>query len=280
MTDKAYLLQTRHLTRIYGDGDQIRALDDVNLKVESGELLSVMGPSGSGKSTLLNLIGALDQPTEGQVFVSGQDLAEIKNVDEFRAQTVGFVFQLHNLLPTLTARENVEVPMQGRAGAGERRERAEHLLELVDLADRMNHLPNQLSGGQRQRVAVARALANKPPLVLADEPTGNLDSSAGRALMDLIRRLNAEQGTTFLVVTHDPAVARQTNRVIVMGDGKIVREDLIGSPIEEDLKMWRHSGLGRRIMTEDYDDLAQLDISSDEVQVLQDLLASANDNGA
>ena len=276
MTATQYLLETRNLTRIYGDGDRIRALDDVNLRVQEGELLSVMGPSGSGKSTLLNLIGALDQPSEGQVLISGQDLAEIKDVDEFRATTVGFVFQLHNLLPTLTARENVEVPMQGRANAGARRSRAEHLLELVDLADRMDHLPNQLSGGQRQRVAVARALANEPPLILADEPTGNLDSSAGKALMELIRRLNKEQGTTFLVVTHDPAVARQTNRVIVMGDGRIVREDIIGSPIEEDLKMWRHSGLGRRVIMEDYDDLAQLNISGEEVRVLRELLASAN----
>jgi ABC-type lipoprotein export system ATPase subunit len=276
MMDTPYLLETRNLTRIYGDGDQIRALDGVNLTVQKGELLSVMGPSGSGKSTLLNLIGALDQPTEGHVLISGQDLAEIKDVDEFRATTVGFVFQLHNLLPTLTARENVEVPMQGRSSASDRHSRAEHLLELVDLADRMNHLPNQLSGGQRQRVAVARALANQPPLILADEPTGNLDSSAGRALMELIRRLNNEQGTTFLVVTHDPAVARQTNRVIVMGDGKIVREDIIGSPIEEDLKMWRHSGLGRRIMTNEYNDLQQLDISGEQVDVLRDLLAYAN----
>jgi ABC-type lipoprotein export system ATPase subunit len=276
MTDEPYLLETRNLTRIYGDGDEIRALDDVNLKVQKCELLSVMGPSGSGKSTLLNMIGALDQPTQGQVLISGQDLANIKNVDEFRAKTVGFVFQLHNLLPTLTSRENVEVPMQGRVNAGPRRERAEYLLELVDMADRLDHLPNQLSGGQRQRVAVARALANEPPLVLADEPTGNLDSSAGRALMDLIRRLNDEQGTTFLVVTHDPDVARQTNRVIVMGDGKIVREDIIGSPIEEDLKMWRHSGLGRRIITEEYDDLAQLEISGAQVEVLRDLLESAN----
>ncbi len=276
MITTPHLLETRHLTRIYGDGDQIRALDDVNLKVREGELLTVMGPSGSGKSTLLNMIGALDQPTEGKVYISGQDLADIKDVDEFRASTVGFVFQLHNLLPTLTARENVEVPMQGRASANERRQRSEHLLELVDLADRMDHLPNQLSGGQRQRVAVARALANAPPLILADEPTGNLDSSAGKALMELIRRLNRERGTTFLVVTHDPAVARQTNRVVVMGDGKIVREDVIGSPIEEDLKMWRHSGLGRRIMTKEYEELEHLDVSGEQIEVLRDLLASAN----
>lgn len=272
MNENSYLLETIHLTRIYGDGDQIHALDDVNLRVRRGELLSVMGPSGSGKSTLLNLVGALDKPTEGKVLISGQDLAELENVDEFRANTVGFVFQLHNLLPTLTAKENVEIPMQGRLDAKARRERAEELLALVDLADRMDHLPNQLSGGQRQRVAVARALANNPPLVLADEPTGNLDSSAGKSLMELIRRLNREKGTTLLVVTHDPAVARQTDRVIVMEDGKIAREDIIGLPIEEDLKMWRHSRLGHRILNDDPEVREKLPISDDQYQALQELL--------
>lgn len=272
MNENSYLLETIHLTRVYGDGDQIHALDDVNLRVRQGELLSVMGPSGSGKSTLLNLVGALDKPTEGKVLISGQNLAELENVDEFRANTVGFVFQLHNLLPTLTAKENVEIPMQGRLDAKARRERAEELLALVDLADRMDHLPNQLSGGQRQRVAVARALANNPPLVLADEPTGNLDSSAGKSLMELIRRLNREKGTTLLVVTHDPAVARQTDRVIVMEDGKIAREDIIGLPIEEDLKMWRHSRLGHRILNDDPEVREKLPISDDQYQALQELL--------
>jgi ABC-type lipoprotein export system ATPase subunit len=277
MTENSYLLETRNLTRVYGDGDEIRALDDVTLSVRKGELLSVMGPSGSGKSTLLNMIGALDRPTNGKVYISGKDLADIKDVDEFRASTVGFVFQLHNLLPTLTARENVEVPMQGRLDAKSRHERAEELLTLVDLADRQDHLPNQLSGGQRQRVAVARALANQPALVLADEPTGNLDSSAGKSLMALIRKLNREQGTTFLIVTHDPAVARQTDRVIVMQDGKIAREDIIGLPIEEDLKMWRHSRLGQRILEHDEEVLGSLPISKDQYKVLQDLLQALND---
>jgi ABC-type lipoprotein export system ATPase subunit len=272
MSENEYLLETIHLTRVYGDGDEIRALNDVNLHVRQGELLSVMGPSGSGKSTLLNMIGALDQPTEGQVLISGQDLAQIKDVDEFRASTVGFIFQLHNLLPTLTAKENVEIPMQGRLEGQQRRERAEELLTLVDLGDRMDHLPNQLSGGQRQRVAVARALANNPPLVLADEPTGNLDSTAGKALMALIRRLNREKGTTLLVVTHDPAVARQTDRVIVMEDGKIAREDIIGLPIEEDLKMWRHSRLGQRILENDAEVLETLLISGSQYEALQEML--------
>jgi ABC-type lipoprotein export system ATPase subunit len=264
-----WLIETQNLTRIYGDGEQIRALDGVDLRIARGELVTVMGPSGSGKSTLLNMIGALDVPTEGKVFVDGQDLAKIRNKDSFRAKSVGFVFQLHNLLPTLTARENVEVPMIGYANRRERRKRAEELLSLVDLADRMQHLPNQLSGGQRQRVAVARALANNPPLILADEPTGSLDTQAGRDLMTLLRALNENQGTTFMVVTHDPAVARQTNRVIVMADGKIVREDRIGSPIEEDLKMWRHSGLGRRIVQGELDDLESFTMSPQMMEALQ-----------
>lgn len=268
------LLETKDLTRIYGDGDAVRALDGVNVRISNGELVAVMGPSGSGKSTLLNMIGALDKPTSGQVLIRGEDLAKIKNKDEFRSKTVGFVFQLHNLLPTLTAIENVEVPMAGHASGKAKKERALELLELVGLSDRLTHLPNQLSGGQRQRVAIARALANNPPLILADEPTGNLDSSAGKELMALIQDLNQTQGTTFLVVTHDPAVARQTNRVLVMADGKIVREDIIGSPLEEDLKMWRHSGLGRRILTQDDKVLDTLEIPQPQAEAVRELLHS------
>ena len=271
-----YLVETRNLTRIYGDGEQIRALDNVNLCVETGELVTVMGPSGSGKSTLLNMIGALDKPTSGEVLINGEDLTKIKNKDHFRARTVGFMFQLHNLIPTLTARENVEIPMMGQLGLRERWKRSAELLELVGLGDRMNHLPNQLSGGQRQRVAVARSLANRPQLVLADEPTGSLDSSAGQSLMGLLRDLNQSQGTTFIVVTHDQAVARQTNRVLVMEDGRIVREDLIGSPVEEDLKMWRYSGLGRRISSDDDEETEQiLGLSESELLTVQNLLKKA-----
>jgi ABC-type lipoprotein export system ATPase subunit len=223
------------------------------------------------------MLGALDQPTRGEVYVNGQNLATVKGLDDFRAKTVGFVFQLHNLIPTLTARENVEVPMMGQAGLASRRNRSKELLELVGLGDRMRHLPNQLSGGQRQRVAVARALANNPAVVLADEPTGSLDTEAGRGLMGLLHEINESQGTTFIVVTHDPAVARQTNRVLVMADGKIAREDVIGSPIEEDLKMWRHSGLGRRIVEGDHDGaLAELAFSEQTVTAVQNLLRAAN----
>lgn len=274
------LVETLNLTRVYGDGEEIRALDGVSMRINQGELVTVMGPSGSGKSTLLNMIGALDRPTSGSVWVNGEDLSKVRNLDSFRAKTVGFVFQLHNLIPTLTARENVEVPMMGQVSMNERRRRSKELLALVGLPDRMRHLPNQLSGGQRQRVAVARALANNPPLVLADEPTGSLDTEAGRALMGLLQEINRGQGTTFIVVTHDPAVARQTNRVLVMEDGKITREDKIGSPIEEDLKMWRHSGLGRRIVEGDQDDvLSELELKKTWLESVKHFLQATDGLG-
>jgi ABC-type lipoprotein export system ATPase subunit len=274
--DNRWLIETVDLMRTYGDGEQINALDHVNLRIAAGELVAVMGPSGSGKSTLLNVIGALDQPTSGKVLIEGIDLAQIKDKDHFRAKTVGFMFQLHNLLPTLTARENVEVPMMGQVGLSARHKRSEELLSLVGLGDRMNHLPGQLSGGQRQRVAVARSLANSPRLVLADEPTGSLDTIAGQDLMRLINELNRSQGTTFVVVTHDPAVAQQTRRVLVMADGKIIREDIIGSPIEEDLKMWRHSELGKRIIAEDKETLAHFNIDENQKEAVVELLTFTN----
>jgi ABC-type lipoprotein export system ATPase subunit len=270
------MIETHDLTRIYGDGEEIRALDGVTMFVEAGEFLAVMGPSGSGKSTLLHVLGTLDVPTSGKVFVNGQDLSTLRDIDRFRAKTVGFMFQLHNLLPTLTARENVEIPMMGFMDAGSRRRRAEELLALVGLADRLNHLPNQLSGGQRQRVAVARALANQPPLVLADEPTGSLDTTAGQELMHLLKELNQSQGVTFVIVTHDPSVARQTQRVLVMADGKIVREDRIGSPLEEDLKIWRHSGLGQLIVSGKPVELQALGISDHQVRDVKAVLDLAN----
>jgi len=279
MTDLQWMIETRDLTRIYGNGEQIRALDTVNLRVAPGELVAVMGPSGSGKSTLLNVLGALDLPTSGQVFVNGVDLTKIRNKDKFRSNTVGFVFQLHNLLPTLNSVENVEVPMMGHLGPIARRTRAKELLEMVGLAQRMNHLPGQLSGGQRQRVAVARALANNPPLILADEPTGNLDTVSGNELLELIRQLNASQGTTFIIVTHDLNVARQTHRVLVMADGRLMRDDCIGSPIEEDLKIWSNSELGRRVLAGDAEALADLGISVDQMNVLHRIF-DQNENTA
>ena len=271
------VIETRGLTRVFSAGTDIRALDDIDLTVHRGEFVSVMGPSGSGKSTLLNMVGALDKPTSGSVLVDGEDVSRLKDIDSFRARKIGFIFQLHNLLPTMTARENVEVPMMGHLGPAARRKRSGELMEIVGLDDRMKHLPGQLSGGQRQRVAVARALANNPPIVLADEPTGSLDSQSGRSLMLLLRELNERQGVTFLVVTHDPSVARQTRRVLVMADGKIVREDIIGSPIEEDMKMWRHSGLGRRLLqNEKTEELEKLGISPAQREALADILARFN----
>jgi ABC-type lipoprotein export system ATPase subunit len=249
MSERPTVVETHNLTKVYGDGAAVRALDDVDLTILKGEFLTVMGPSGSGKSTLLNMIGALDKPTEGQVVVNGEDLATIKDVDRFRARTVGFVFQLHNLLPALTARENVEVPMHGQGmSEQEMRQRAEHLLELVGLPDRMRHLPSQLSGGQRQRVAVARALANDPAIILADEPTGSLDTQSGGEIMDLLETINRGQGTTILIVTHDPKIARRTRRILTMRDGKIVDDHRVQSLVKEDLRELAHSRLGELLL--------------------------------
>lgn len=219
------IVEARNLVKVYGDGAEVRALDGLNLRVERGEFVAVMGPSGSGKSTLLHILGALDRPTSGEVWVDGRNLASVRDLDTFRARTVGFVFQMHNLIPTLTARENVEVPMMGQPiGRRERRQRAEELLERVGLKGRMNHLPGQLSGGERQRVAIARALANRPALILADEPTGNLDSQSGAEVITVMRELNRDLGTTVILVTHDPAVARRADRILLMRDGRIIGE--------------------------------------------------------
>jgi len=223
--ERDWIVVARDLVKVYGDGAEVRALDGLTMTVERGEFVAVMGPSGSGKSTLLHILGALDRPTSGEVWVNGQNLARIRDLDTFRARTVGFVFQLHNLIPTLTARENVEVPMMGQpVSRRERRRRVEELLERVGLRDRMNHLPNQMSGGERQRVAIARALANNPALLLADEPTGNLDSQSGAEVVALMRELNRGLGTTIIIVTHDPSVARRADRILLMRDGRIIGE--------------------------------------------------------
>ena len=280
MSDQANVVETQHLCRFYGDGATVRALDDVSLIISRGDFLTVMGPSGSGKSTLLHMIGALDRPTSGQVIVNGEDLATIRDVDHFRAQTVGFVFQLHNLLPALTARENVEVPMRGqRLSERDVRRRSEHLLELVGLPGRMNHVPGQLSGGERQRVAVARALANAPAIILADEPTGSLDTQSGSEIVDLMESINQEQGTTILVVSHDPRVARRTRRILTMRDGKIVDDHLVESLIKEDLRDLARSRLGELLLEgEKADLLAEMEWTRADgevaVESLQRLLKS------
>jgi len=247
--EKPIVVETIQLTKIYGDGEGVRALDGVTLTIRAGEFVAVMGPSGSGKSTLLNLLGALDRPTSGVCKVNGQDVTQIKDLDHFRSKTVGFVFQLHNLIPTLTARENVEVPLQEeRMSDAARRQRAQELLNLVGLGDRMNFMPAQLSGGQRQRVAIARALANRPAIILADEPTGNLDSKSTDEIMDLMRQLNREQGTTFIVVTHNPAVARAADRIVTVRDGKIKRDERMDSVFLSDLREFKETALGHAIL--------------------------------
>jgi ABC-type lipoprotein export system ATPase subunit len=270
------LIRVEHLTKIYGSGETaVRALDDISFTVKAGELLSVMGPSGCGKSTLLNMLGALDQPTEGEARVAGENLAHLKDVDNFRARTVGFVFQLHNLLPTLTALENVEVPMYGQpVSAKDRRARARHLLDLVGMAERAKHLPSQLSGGQRQRIAVARALANDPALILADEPTGSLDSESGEEVLDLLHDLNRTQGATIIIVTHDRRVAQTTERILLMKDGRIVDDHRLLDPLEEDLRMLARSRLGQAIL--DPDDKPLPLISDDEEAVLRRVLERIN----
>lgn len=215
------IISVRNLTRIFEEG-RIKALDGVNLEVREGEFIAIMGPSGSGKSTLLNIIGALDRSTSGEVMVDGIVLSKVKNLDEFRAKKVGFVFQLHNLLSVLTARENVEIPMfELRLSEKERVQRAQELLRLVGLEERSKFVPTKLSGGERQRVAIARALANNPKIVLADEPTGNLDSTSGDEVVHILNELNKE-GRTIVLVTHDEEIATHADMICHMRDGKIL----------------------------------------------------------
>jgi len=203
------------------DGGRIRALEDVSLHLAPGELVALTGPSGSGKSTLLNLIGSLDRPDQGTITVDGSPLLA-GDASAYRAGTVGFVFQFHNLIPVLSAAENVQVPMFGRGvSRGEREARAESLLREVGLAERAKAFPPTLSGGERQRVAIARALANDPRLLLADEPTGALDSESGEQVVQLLRRLCENRGMTILLVTNDRTVAQRADRVLTLRDGRL-----------------------------------------------------------
>jgi len=250
MTDQKKVVEAIGLTKIYGNGEKVYALNDVNFSVHAAEFVAVMGPSGCGKSTLLNMLGALDKPSSGKVIIDGQDLSSLHDLDRFRAKTVGFVFQMHNLIPTLTAIENVEVPMHGQnIGERARHKRAVELLDMVGLQGRGQHLPSQLSGGQRQKVAIARALANEPALILADEPTGNLDSVSGDEVLSVFETLHSQHGTTIMIVTHDPNVARRTHRILMMRDGKIVQEDIVGDTFTEDLKVLARSELGQAVLS-------------------------------
>ena len=215
------LLAARGVERVF-DGGRVPALRGVDFDVAAGECVAIVGPSGCGKTSLLHLLGALDRPTAGEVFFRGEPLSRFRDLAVFRARRVGFVFQACHLLPTLTALENVEVPMFEREWpARRRRERAALLLEAVGLRDRLRHRPAQLSGGERQRAAIARSLANEPDVLLADEPTGNLDSGTARRVLDLMKSIHREQGMAMVIVTHDPGVAAQADRVIRMLDGRI-----------------------------------------------------------
>jgi putative ABC transport system ATP-binding protein len=205
------------------DNNQIKALNGIDLEIKEGEFVAIMGPSGSGKSTLLNMIGALDRADEGSVEVAGIDLFKAKNLNEFRSREIGFVFQMHNLIPNLTVIENVEIPMyETSLSSGEMYKRALELLEAVGLKNKINQRPTKLSGGERQRVAIARALVNSPSIILADEPTGALDSKNGEIILNLLKDLHQKENVTVIVVTHEPSVGEMAERVIKVLDGKIV----------------------------------------------------------
>ncbi len=219
------IISARDVWKVYGEGDAATyALRGVSVDIYPGEFVAIMGPSGSGKSTLMHILGLLDTPTKGTVLVHGEDVSKLGEDERaiIRRKTIGFVFQQYNLSPSLTALENVELPMLfAGVPAEKRRKRAEELLRMVDLGNRLHHYPNQLSGGQQQRVAIARALANDPEIILADEPTGNLDTERGAKVMEIFHDLN-RRGKTIVLVTHDPEIAKHAERVILIRDGKIL----------------------------------------------------------
>jgi putative ABC transport system ATP-binding protein len=226
MSDTDVIIQISEVTKALPLGKHtVHALRGVNITIEAGEIVGIVGPSGSGKSTLLGLIGGLDTPTQGTIVLDGVDITRMNEdqLTEIRNEKIGFIFQFFNLIPTLTALENVALPIQfARKRQFNPTKRAKELLDLLGLDDRMNHRPAELSGGQQQRVAIARALANNPPLLLADEPTGNLDTESGQMVLEALHTIRHETGTTVVIVTHDRELAQQTDRVLTLVDGKIV----------------------------------------------------------
>lgn len=227
VTQSESVVSLKSVSKHYGsDENLIRALDNVDLKIRTGAVVSIMGPSGSGKSTLINMIGSLDVPTHGEVIIDGTNLENMshKELTKYRSEKVGFIFQTFNLLPNLTALENVELPMEfNEKYRDERRTRAENLLKSIGMTKRADHFPASLSGGEKQRVAIARALANNPSIILADEPTGNLDSKTGKQIIDLLKKLAKNRSKTLIIVTHDHSVAQMTDEIINITDGKITR---------------------------------------------------------
>jgi putative ABC transport system ATP-binding protein len=223
------LIRIKEITKVYKMGDvEVHALRGVSLEIARREFAAIMGPSGSGKSTLMNIIGCLDQPTSGRYWLDGTDVGTLNdnNLADIRNQKIGFVFQTFNLLARTTAFQNVTLPLiYAGVGARERRRRSEAALEAVGLGDRINHRPNELSGGQQQRVAIARALVSEPAIILADEPTGNLDTSSGEEITALLRQLNEQQGLTVVFVTHDPEIAQYTRRIINLRDGEVESDE-------------------------------------------------------
>ena len=223
------ILKVEHLSKIYGQGEnEVRALDDVSFSVEKGQFVAIIGPSGSGKSTLLHILGGVDRPTSGKVWLEGQDVFA-QNEEQlaiFRRRQVGLIYQFYNLIPVLDVTENITLPvlLDGRKVNGERLQK---LLETLNLTDRAHHLPNQLSGGQQQRVSIGRALMNAPAVVLADEPTGNLDSKNSQEIVELLKKSNREYGQTLIVITHDDSIALQADRLLSIEDGHIVRDEVI-----------------------------------------------------
>ncbi|MBT3230926.1 ABC transporter ATP-binding protein [Candidatus Uhrbacteria bacterium] len=225
MTDAVII--TRDLTKVYQMGEvEVHALRGVSIEIQRGEVVAIMGPSGSGKSTLMNTLGCLDQPSGGEYILDGETVADLNDdqLADIRNRKVGFVFQSFNLLARSTALSNVELPLRYSGTTTGRKEKARAALEAVGLGDRVDHRPAELSGGQQQRVAIARALVNDPAILMADEPTGNLDSKVGQEIMDLLLNLNKESGTTLIIITHDPKVAAQAQRTIRLHDGKIRKE--------------------------------------------------------
>jgi len=224
------VIHVQDLKKIYHIGEiDVHALRGVSFDVQAGEVVAIMGPSGSGKSTLMNMIGCLDSPSSGNYYLAGELVSNLRDDDLaiVRNQKIGFVFQKYNLLPRATALENVELPLRYAGINSNRRDLARKALEDVGLSDRMNHKPNELSGGQQQRVAIARALVNKPAIILADEPTGNLDTTSGKEIMSILLSLNQDIGTTLVIVTHDPNIANQAQRIVHLLDGYIVGEEII-----------------------------------------------------